>query len=26
VIVGFVSDPDGYLIEIIQSEGTRPGH
>jgi len=26
VIVGFISDPDGYLIEIIESEGPRPGH
>lgn len=26
VIVGFVLDPDGYLIEIIEHEGTRPGH
>lgn len=26
VIVGFVSDPDGYLIEIIEHEGPRPGH
>ena len=26
VIVGFVSDPDGYLIEIIEHEGARPGH
>lgn len=25
VIVGFVLDPDGYLIEIIQHEGKRPG-
>ena len=25
VIVGFVTDPDGYLIEIIQHEGKRPG-
>ena len=25
VIVGFVLDPDGYLIEIIQHEGPRPG-
>jgi hypothetical protein len=24
--VGFISDPDGYLIEIIESEGPRPGH
>lgn len=26
VIVGFVLDPDGYLIEIIQHDGTPPGH
>ena len=26
VIVGFISDPDGYRIEIIESEGPRPGH
>jgi len=26
VIVAFVLDPDGYLIEIIEHEGTRPGH
>ena len=25
VIVGFVLDPDGYLIEIIQHDGKRPG-
>jgi lactoylglutathione lyase len=25
VIVGFVLDPDGYLIEIIQHDGRRPG-
>jgi lactoylglutathione lyase len=26
VIVAFVYDPDGYLIEVIEHEGTRPGH
>ena len=26
VIVAFVYDPDGYLIEIIQHDGPRPGH
>jgi len=25
VVVGFVLDPDGYLIEIIQHDGPRPG-
>ena len=25
VFVGFVLDPDGYLIEIIQHDGKRPG-
>ena len=25
VVVGFVLDPDGYLIEIIQHDGKRPG-
>ena len=26
VVVAFVYDPDGYLVEIIQHDGTRPGH
>ena len=25
VIVAFVYDPDGYLIELIQHDGPRPG-
>ena len=25
VVVGFVLDPDGYLIEVIQHDGPRPG-
>ena len=25
VVVGFVLDPDGYLVEIIQHDGARPG-
>lgn len=26
VVVAFVLDPDGYLIELIQHDGPRPGH
>lgn len=26
VVVAFLYDPDGYLVELVQHDGTPPGH